>query len=157
MGRIRKADERIGGAKIPQGAKVAEVHTFSRAANLPWLQRNTGVATADCPCRHVLRDHTACCDYAALVERDAGADEGIGSDPDLVLHDDGFHDQVKRGSQPVVVPCAEDGTLRDTDVVPDGDLLQIHEPRILAKPRVLTHRQLPGKCDLAARLCDYTP
>ena len=71
-----------------------------------------------------------------------------GGDPRAVADDDGCVVEFEGRGAPVVTACAQQHVLRDADVVPEGDRLQVQDPGALADPAVVAHRELPRPVDL---------
>lgn len=70
-------------------------------------------------------DNAARGDNTVLPDGDTGTDKHIGADPGTVLNRDGLANESERWVAPVMTSCAEQGALRDTDVVSERDRVQV--------------------------------
>ena len=54
-----------------------------------------------------------------------------------------------------MVSCAKQSTLREADMIGNGDAFQVQQPAFLSQPDVTAKGELPGKSDFYLRLDDH--
>ena len=107
------------------------------------------------PGLQVLCRHTTHGQHAVRATGDPRGDARLGTDPDAVFQHNGPCDEVERGFLVVVVAAEEQGALGNANMRPDGDLIQIVNPHLLADPAVVADGEFPRVLDGHTGLDDH--
>lgn len=118
-------------------------HPPSTFPDLPLTDEPGRVPADNGPGRNVLGDDGAGGNDAPFVKGDAGQDDGTGSDPDLILNDDGLGREFEDGAGDVVGGGAEEGVLRDDALGADANGVNSITVDVLPEPTVVAEFEFP--------------